>query len=165
MPSNALPVVAGDKDRLLQEAVARLGLSPRPGGEDGDRGLAAAARGLLSLGFTKAGASSPRMSGVRLLFICEDLGQQGDDQVRPPLGTGKGANRRKCLLLAVARSGLREGAAPPMKHKQVRRLGVLGRNGRLVGIVSLGDLAVETRDEDLAGETLRAVSEPAVSRR
>jgi DEAD/DEAH box helicase domain-containing protein len=36
MPSNALPVIAGDKDRLLQEAVARLGLSPRPGGEDGD---------------------------------------------------------------------------------------------------------------------------------
>jgi DEAD/DEAH box helicase domain-containing protein len=36
MPSNALPVVAGDKDRLLQEAVARLGVSPRPGGIDGD---------------------------------------------------------------------------------------------------------------------------------
>jgi DEAD/DEAH box helicase domain-containing protein len=36
MPSNALPVVAGDKDRLLQEAVARLGISPRPGGEDAD---------------------------------------------------------------------------------------------------------------------------------
>src|SRR5215471_15413904 len=36
MPSNALPVISGDKDRLLQEAVARLGLSPRPGGEDGD---------------------------------------------------------------------------------------------------------------------------------
>jgi DEAD/DEAH box helicase domain-containing protein len=36
MPSNALPIVSGDKDRLLQEAVARLGLSPRPGGEDAD---------------------------------------------------------------------------------------------------------------------------------
>jgi len=36
MPSNALPVISGDKDRLLQEAVARLGLSPRPGGPDAD---------------------------------------------------------------------------------------------------------------------------------
>src|SRR5215470_8859503 len=36
MPSNALPVICGDKDRLLQEAVARLGTSPRPGGVDGD---------------------------------------------------------------------------------------------------------------------------------
>src|SRR6516162_422624 len=40
MPSNALPIISGDlgsqKDRLLQEAVARLGMSPRPGGEDGD---------------------------------------------------------------------------------------------------------------------------------
>jgi DEAD/DEAH box helicase domain-containing protein len=40
MPSNALPVISGDlgsnKDRLLQEAVARLGTSPRPGGLDGD---------------------------------------------------------------------------------------------------------------------------------
>src|SRR5579859_404588 len=36
MPSNALPVISGDKDRLLQEAVARLGLSGRPGGPDAD---------------------------------------------------------------------------------------------------------------------------------
>jgi hypothetical protein len=31
---------------------------------------------------------------------------------------------------------------------------------RLVGIVSLGDLAVETGDEKLAGETLEQVYEP-----
>src|SRR4029453_10012127 len=36
MPSNALPAVAGDKDLLLQQAVARLGVSPRPGGPDGE---------------------------------------------------------------------------------------------------------------------------------
>ncbi len=36
MPSNALPIISGDKDRLLQEAVARLGMSPRPGGADAD---------------------------------------------------------------------------------------------------------------------------------
>src|SRR6185437_14898660 len=36
MPSNALPVVSGDKDQQLQQAVARLGLSPKPGGADAD---------------------------------------------------------------------------------------------------------------------------------
>ena len=37
---------------------------------------------------------------------------------------------------------------------------VLDRNKRLAGIVSLGDLAVETGDEHLAGETLERVSQP-----
>ncbi|MGH9408019.1 MAG: DEAD/DEAH box helicase, partial [Vicinamibacterales bacterium] len=35
MPAS-LPVLTGDKDRLLQEAVARLGASPKPGGPDAD---------------------------------------------------------------------------------------------------------------------------------
>jgi len=58
-----------------------------------------------------------------------------------------------------------EDAALLMKQKQVRRLVVLDQDKRLVGIVSLGDLAVETRDEQLAGGTLEAVSEPALARR
>jgi len=40
-------------------------------------------------------------------------------------------------------------AARLMKEKQLRRLVVLNRDKRLVGIVSLGDLAVETGDEKL----------------
>lgn len=52
-------------------------------------------------------------------------------------------------------------AARLMKESQIRRLVVLDRDKRLVGIVSLGDLAVETGDEVLAGNTLEAVSEPA----
>ncbi len=51
-------------------------------------------------------------------------------------------------------------AARLMQEKQIRRLPVLNRDKRLVGIVSLGDLAVETGDEKLAGETLEQVSEP-----
>jgi len=38
---------------------------------------------------------------------------------------------------------------------------VLNRDKRLVGIVSLGDLAVKGGDEGLSGEALEAVSEPA----
>jgi CBS domain-containing protein len=53
-----------------------------------------------------------------------------------------------------------EEAARLMEENQVRRLMVLNRDRELVGIVSLGDLAVETRDEQLAGNTLEAVSQP-----
>jgi CBS domain-containing protein len=47
-----------------------------------------------------------------------------------------------------------------MKENQIRRLVVLNSDKRLVGIVSLGDLAVESGDERLAGHTLEAISEP-----
>jgi CBS domain-containing protein len=52
-------------------------------------------------------------------------------------------------------------AARLMNENQIRRLIVLNRNKRLVGIVALGDLAVDTGDEQLAGATLKQVSEPA----
>ena len=52
-------------------------------------------------------------------------------------------------------------AAQRMEEHQVRRLLVVDRNERLVGIVSLGDLAVSTGDEKLAGEVLEVVSKPA----
>jgi CBS domain-containing protein len=51
-------------------------------------------------------------------------------------------------------------AAQLMREHQVRRLVVLNRDKRLVGILSLGDLAVETGDEKLAGKTLEYVSLP-----
>jgi CBS domain-containing protein len=53
-------------------------------------------------------------------------------------------------------------AARLMKEKQIRRLLVLDRDKRLVGIVSLGDLAVDAGDDRLSGSTLEAISEPAV---
>src|SRR5438477_2849918 len=55
-------------------------------------------------------------------------------------------------------------AARLMKENQIRRLVVLSRDKRLVGIVSLGDLAVDTGDDELAGATLEAVSEPAAAK-
>jgi len=58
-----------------------------------------------------------------------------------------------------------EDAAEIMERAQIRRLVVLNRDKRLVGIVSLGDLAVETGDEELSGEVVRHVSEPAEPRR
>jgi len=56
-------------------------------------------------------------------------------------------------------------AANIMKDNQIRRLVVLNRNKRLVGIVSLGDLAVRSGDEEMSGEALEQVSEPALPQR
>lgn len=47
-----------------------------------------------------------------------------------------------------------------MGDLQVRRLPVVNRDKRLVGILSLGDLAVEQRWADEAGEALSQISQP-----
>jgi len=47
-----------------------------------------------------------------------------------------------------------------MGEAQIRRLPVVDRNRHLVGIVSLGDVAVKA-DADRAGEALESISEPA----
>jgi CBS domain-containing protein len=51
-------------------------------------------------------------------------------------------------------------AARIMSERQIRRLPVV-ENNNLVGIVSLGDLAVESILQDNAGEALSDISEPA----
>jgi CBS domain-containing protein len=56
-------------------------------------------------------------------------------------------------------------AARTMQERQVRRLVVLNRDKRMVGIVSLGDLATETGDREKAGAVLQDVSEPSQPRR
>jgi CBS domain-containing protein len=56
-------------------------------------------------------------------------------------------------------------AARLMEEHQIRRLIVLNRDKRLVGIVSLGDLAVKAGEKGLSGEALERVSEPAMPRR
>lgn len=48
-----------------------------------------------------------------------------------------------------------------MEERRVRRLPVLDHGERLVGVVTLGDLAVREEPVDKAHELLREVSEPA----
>jgi CBS domain-containing protein len=57
-----------------------------------------------------------------------------------------------------------ERASELMAEQQVRRLPVVNRERELVGIVSLGDLAVSA-DRDMTAETLEQVSQPAAPRR
>ena len=58
-----------------------------------------------------------------------------------------------------------EAAARIMEEHQIRRLPVLNRARRLVGIVSLGDLALETGDARLVGSALEQISEPSAPQR
>ena len=53
-----------------------------------------------------------------------------------------------------------EDAAQVMEDAQVRRLAILDRNKKLVGVVSLGDLAVRSNDEALSGEVMKHVAAP-----
>ena len=58
-----------------------------------------------------------------------------------------------------------EDAARLMEEHQIRRLVVCDRDRTPVGIVSLGDLAVKTGKEELYGEALERISEPAAPAR
>ena len=54
-----------------------------------------------------------------------------------------------------------EDAAKIMSQRQVRRLPVIDRNKRLVGIVALGDFAVESSEIRPAAEALSEISKPS----
>ncbi len=53
-----------------------------------------------------------------------------------------------------------EEATKLMEEQQIRRLLVVDRNERCVGVLSLGDLATRANDIKLSGEVLEEVSEP-----
>jgi CBS domain-containing protein len=53
-----------------------------------------------------------------------------------------------------------EEAALKMRQLQIRRIPVVDRDKHLVGVLSLGDLALESDDDELVSQTLEGVSEP-----
>jgi len=54
-------------------------------------------------------------------------------------------------------------AARLMKDRQIRRIVVVDSNKRVVGIVSLGDIAVDARDDKMSGDVLEKISKDAVT--
>jgi len=54
-----------------------------------------------------------------------------------------------------------ETAADSMEHQQVHRLAVLDNetNKKLVGVISLGDIAKKTHDKNLCGEIIEQISQ------
>lgn len=53
-----------------------------------------------------------------------------------------------------------EDACRVMSNNQIRRLPIVD-NGKLVGIVSLADLAIDLEEDELLAETLESISEPS----
>lgn len=53
-----------------------------------------------------------------------------------------------------------ETAAKLMSEKRIRRLPVMDRERKLVGIVSLADLAIDVHDQKMSGKVLADVSKP-----
>ena len=53
-----------------------------------------------------------------------------------------------------------EAAAQIMERRQIRRLPIMNRSKRLVGIVSLGDIAEECAEPALCGRALKGISHP-----
>lgn len=81
-------------------------------------------------------------------------------------GVAQGDNPRQTTVARVMTAGVEtinmhasvEEAAQRMRTSQIRRLLVEDINGRIVGVVTLGDLAVAVPDAQLTGETLEDVS-------
>jgi CBS domain-containing protein len=105
----------------------------------------------------------PVTDGERLLGVVTDR----DITVR---ATAEGLDPRETRVDAVMTPGavccraaddVKE-AASLMQREQLRRLLVIDDGGRLVGVVSLGDIAVQGQDDRLSGETLEQVSQPAL---
>lgn len=58
-----------------------------------------------------------------------------------------------------------EEAVSVMEARQIRRLPIVNKDKRLIGIVTLADIAVHYGDRDLSGEALEEVSAPAEPKR
>src|SRR5262249_8246685 len=80
----------------------------------------------------------------------------------------QGKSPKECAVREVMSSGIKyvfedeptEAVAESMSKLQVRRLPVLNREKRLVGIVALGDLATK-HDGPVAGNALKEISKPS----
>jgi len=104
----------------------------------------------------------PVCDGDRLIGIVtdRDITVRATSAGRDPQTTPVREARSQDVLYCYEDQDVRD-AARLMSEQQIRRLPVISRDKRLVGIVSLGDIAAETRDDRMSGETLERVSEPA----
>ncbi len=79
-------------------------------------------------------------------------GKDGSTKVRDVMSDG--------VIWAFEDDSVAEAAARMSEH-QIRRLPIVNTEKRLVGIVALGDFAVEVSDVAVAGEALAEISQPS----
>jgi CBS domain-containing protein len=120
----------------------------------------------------QAAARKMRTRDVGLLPVCDgdqlvgalsdrDITMRATAEGLDPKTTPVRALMTTAVVCCFEDQGVNE-AARLMKDNQIRRLIVLNRDDRrLVGIVSLGDLATSVGDNELSGQVLQRVSTPA----
>jgi CBS domain-containing protein len=123
----------------------------------------------------KEAATKMKNLDVGLIPVCDGDRLQGmlTDRDITIRATADGRDPNKTKVIDVMSTDIAycledqevEEAVSLMEARQIRRLPILNQDKRLVGIVSLGDIAVHVGDRDLAGETLQEVSEPAQPKR
>lgn len=101
----------------------------------------------------------PRIEGV---ITDRDIAIRGVAEGRDPMTTPVRGLMTREVVCCYADNSIEE-AAQMMREKQIRRLMILDSDDRLVGIVSLGDLAIDTGDKKMVGDVLQHVSEPVLS--
>lgn len=117
----------------------------------------------------KAAAAKMRDCDIGDLLVCENDRLVGivTDRDIAIRATAEGKTPSRSKVRDVMSEGIvycfedqtHEEAAKLMSEKQIRRLPILNRQKRLVGIISLGDLALQTNDENTVEKTLEAVCE------
>ena len=107
----------------------------------------------------------PVFDGKQLLGMLtdRDITIRAVAQGRDPRTTPVGDVMTPDLIFCYDDQDVSE-AAQLMQQKQIRRLLVLDRTMHLVGIVSLGDLAVKSGEPKMGGAALEEISQPTGSK-
>jgi CBS domain-containing protein len=151
MPSNGLP---GAPSRTMVRDVMTRGVETTPP----DATIADVARRMRDLDV----GSLPVTDGSRLLGMVTDR----DLSVRATAAAKDPNNTRVREVMSpeiawVFDDEPADAAARVMRERQIRRLPVLDRSDRLVGMVALADLATDLGDDRLKGATLEEISQPS----
>jgi CBS domain-containing protein len=79
---------------------------------------------------------------------------------RDPNSTTAGETMTPDVVYCYDDQDVRE-AAELMQQLQIRRIPIVNRDNELVGIVSLGDLAVDHGSDTLSGQVIEDISQPS----
>jgi CBS domain-containing protein len=150
MPSTGLP---GTSSRTMVRDVMTRGVETAAP----DTSIAEVARRMRDLDV----GSLPVTDGHRLLGIVTDR----DLSVRATAAAKDPNNTRVREVMSPELAWIfddepADAAARMMRERQIRRLPVLDRSDRLVGVVALADLATDLGDDKLKGATLEEISQP-----
>jgi CBS domain-containing protein len=153
MPTNSLSMSGMATRTMVRDVMTRGVETAAP-----DATIAEVARRMRDLDV----GSLPVTDGNRLLGIVtdRDLSVRATAAAKDPNAT-KVREVMSPELAWIFDDEPADAAARVMRERQIRRLPVLDRSDRLVGMVSLADLATDLGDDRLKGATLEEISQPS----